>query len=40
MSTVWMKNSRPGAIPDEKDQSHIQHVAEELSDFLRDKLIF
>jgi putative hydrolase of the HAD superfamily len=40
MSTVWMKNSRPGAIPDEKGQSHIQHIAEELSDFLRDKLIF
>ncbi len=35
MTTVWMKNTRPGAIPDSNNQSHIHHIAEELSDFLR-----
>ncbi len=34
MRTVWMKNARPGAVPDGDADDHIHHVAEELADFL------
>lgn len=32
MRTVWMKNDRPGAGPDDGD--HIHHIAEDLAEFL------
>ena len=34
MRTVWLRNERPGAQPDPELDRHIQHVADELSDFL------
>lgn len=36
MKTVWMKNDRPGAGPDDGD--HIHHIAEDLADFLGEVL--